>query len=155
RFRLRDLPKNGHDLPSPLHLLLVPLCILAEAARAHQKTKRHQDQSKWFHDEPPIEMADSPVAMRCQEEWATTLSHYRHLHAVNRRQGIKQAAPVLAAVAADPELAGRGSEVEGRGFQLVNVHGIALDGEEGFLLGEAAGETLPGLAAVLAPPDRG
>jgi hypothetical protein len=43
-----------------------------------------------------------------------SLSDHRHLHAVHRREGIEDAVPRLAAVAADPDLAGRRAEIERR-----------------------------------------
>src|SRR5439155_20878420 len=82
-------------------------------------------------------------------------SHYRDFHAVDRWKRVKQAVPFFAAVSSDPELSGRGSKVEGRGCELVDVHGVALDGEEALLLGQPLGEALPGIAAVLAAPNRG
>src|SRR5579864_350821 len=77
------------------------------------------------------------------------------LHAVDWRQGLEQAAPLLAAVAPDPELTGRGAEVEGWRRDLVDRHRVAQDREVAGLLREAAGEPPPGVAAVLAAPDRG
>src|SRR5882672_9985646 len=53
-------------------------------------------------------------------------------HAVDGGKGVKQAIPIFAAVTSDPELTGRGAEVEGGGFEVVDVHGVALDGEEAF-----------------------
>src|SRR5439155_12274689 len=81
-------------------------------------------------------------------------SHYRDFHAVDRWKRVKQAVPFFAAVSSDPELSGRGSKVEGRGLKLVDVHGVALDGEEALLLGQPLSEALPGIAAILTAPDR-
>ena len=82
-------------------------------------------------------------------------SHHRNLHAVDRRERIEQAAPRLAAVSPDPELSGRGPEVERGRLELVDVHRVALDREEALLLRQAAGKPLPRAAAILAAPDRG
>jgi len=67
----------------------------------------------------------------------------RDFHAVDGRQRVEQAIPIFAAVTSDPELSGRGAEVEGGGFEVVDVHGVALDGEEALLLGQPLGEALP------------
>src|SRR5438067_4617535 len=87
--------------------------------------------------------------------WRGPPSHHRDLDVVDGRQRIEQAAPLLAPVASHPELTGRRSEVERGRLQLVDVHRVALDGEEALLLGEAARQTLPGVAAILAAPHRG
>jgi hypothetical protein len=81
-------------------------------------------------------------------------SHDRDLHAVDRRKRIEQAVPFLAAVAAHPELTGRGPELKRRRLEIVKVHSIAEHGEETFLLRQSLGQPPPRVAAVLAPPDR-
>src|SRR2546425_618749 len=79
-------------------------------------------------------------------------SDHRDLDAVDRRERVEQAVPLLAAVATDPELARGGAEVERGRLQLVDGHRVAQDRVVGILLREAAGKTLPGAAAVLAAP---
>ncbi len=74
---------------------------------------------------------------------------------MDRREGVEQAAPLLATVSPNPELACRGPEVERGRFELVDVHRVALDREEAFLLRQPAGEPPPRATAVLASPDRG
>src|SRR5438552_10591442 len=82
-------------------------------------------------------------------------SDHRDLHAVDRRERVEQAVPLLAAVPPDPELACRGAEVERRRLELVDVHRVAQDREEALLLRQTAGEPPPRAAAVLAAPDGG
>src|SRR2546426_5076386 len=82
-------------------------------------------------------------------------SDHRDLHAVDRRQRVEQAVPLLAAVPPDPQLSRRGPEVERGRFELVDVHRVAQDREEALLLRHAAGELPPRAAAILAAPDRG
>src|SRR5207237_1329424 len=86
---------------------------------------------------------------------AVVSSDHRNLHAVDRRERVEQAAPLLAAVAADPELSRRGPEIERGRLELVDVHRVALDREEALLLRQPAREPLPRTAAILAAPDRG
>src|SRR5262245_26140754 len=81
-------------------------------------------------------------------------SGHPDLHAVDRREGLEEAIPLLAAVAADPELAGGGADVKGRRLQIVDGHRVAQDGEVGVLLREPLREALPGAAAVGGAPDR-
>src|SRR5712691_4658493 len=81
--------------------------------------------------------------------------HHRDLHAVDRRERVEQAVPLLAAVPSDPELSRRGAEVERRRLELVDVHRVAQDREEALLLRQTAGEPPPRAAAVLAAPDGG
>ena len=82
-------------------------------------------------------------------------SHHRDLHAVDRRQRVEEATPFLAAVTTDPELAGRGAEVERGRAEVVDVHRVPQDREVALLLRHSACEPLPRAAAVLAAPDRG
>src|SRR5437867_8999158 len=82
-------------------------------------------------------------------------SDHRDLHAVDRRERVEQAAPVLAPIAAHPELTRRGPEVERGRAELVDVHRVALDGEEALLLRQPAREPPPGVAPVLAAPAPG
>src|SRR5438034_1172875 len=64
-------------------------------------------------------------------------SNHRDLDAVDGRERIEKAAPIFAAVAADPELSGRGPEVERGRLELVDGHRVALDREEALLHGPA------------------
>src|SRR5262245_43743888 len=82
-------------------------------------------------------------------------SHHRDLHVVDGRQRFEQAVPFLAALASDPELAGRGPEVERRRLEAVDVHRVALDREIALLLRQALREPAPRAAAVLAAPHGG
>src|SRR5438552_3682930 len=82
-------------------------------------------------------------------------SEYRDLHAVDWRQRVEQAAPVLAAVAPHPQLARRSAEIESGFLELIDVQRVALDREEAFLLRQAAREAFPGIAAVCASPHCG
>src|SRR5262245_65905958 len=74
----------------------------------------------------------------------------RDLHAVDRRKRVEETVPLLAAVAPDPELTRRGSEVERRRLLLVDVHRVERDREVGVLLREAFGEPAPRSTGVLA-----
>src|SRR5262245_25896789 len=85
----------------------------------------------------------------------TTPSDDRHLHVEDRRQRVEQALPLLAALAAHPQLAGGGAEVERRRPGLVDVHPVAEHGEEAVPLRQPLRELLPRAAAVLAPPYAG
>src|ERR1041384_1149175 len=76
-------------------------------------------------------------------------------HAVNRRERVEQALPFLAAVAAEPELAGGGAEVERGRRKFVDVHRVAQHGEVGGFFGETLAELFPGVAAVFGAPDGG
>src|SRR6516165_4670706 len=82
-------------------------------------------------------------------------SHHRDLQAVDRRQRVEEATPFLAAIATDPELAGRGAEVERGRAKVIDVHRVPQDREVALLLRQSACEPLPRAAAVLAAPDRG
>src|SRR5437588_2812436 len=82
-------------------------------------------------------------------------SYYRHLDTMNRRQRVEQAAPLLAAVAPHPQLPRGRAEVERGGLEVVDGHAVALDGEEALFLRQATSQPAPGIAAVLAAPDRG
>src|SRR5712692_6381276 len=79
-------------------------------------------------------------------------SDHGDLHAVDRRERVEQAAPLLTAVSPDPELTGRGREVERGRLELVDVHRVALDREEALLLRQPAGEPPPRVATVFAAP---
>ncbi len=75
------------------------------------------------------------------------------LDVVDWRQRVEHAVPLFATVTADPELAGRGAEVQrGRG-ERVDGHAVAQHREVGVLLGETLRQPAPGVAAVLAAPD--
>src|SRR5205807_6477116 len=47
------------------------------------------------------------------------------------------------------------AEVERGGLEVVDGHAAALDGEEALFLRQATSQPAPGIAAVLAAPDRG
>src|SRR5438034_4698815 len=80
-------------------------------------------------------------------------SHDGDLHAVDGREGIEQALPPLAAVAANPELSRRSPEIESWRGQLVDVQRVAQNGEVALLLRQSFSELLPGATAVLTTPD--
>src|SRR5690348_12950550 len=79
----------------------------------------------------------------------------RDLDVVNRRQRVEEAFPLLPALAADPELTGRRTEVECRRLQVVDRHRIAQDREVALLLRHPLRQPVPGIAAILAAPDGG
>src|SRR5262245_31227940 len=81
--------------------------------------------------------------------------YHSDFDAVNWRQRIEQATPLLAAIATHPELTGRGAEVERRRAEVVDIHTVAEHREEALLLGHSAREPVPRASTVLAPPHRG
>src|SRR5205085_68224 len=65
------------------------------------------------------------------------------LHAVNWRQRIEHAAPLLATVPPNPELPCRRTEIERRRFQLVDAHRVAEDREVALLLRQSTRQPFP------------
>src|SRR6266568_7861525 len=82
-------------------------------------------------------------------------SDHCNFYTVDRRERIEKAIPLLPAVAADPELSGRGAEIKGRRSQLINVHRIPQHGEVAFPFGKTFRQFVPRVAAILAAPDGG
>ena len=82
-------------------------------------------------------------------------SDQRHLDAEDWRERIEEAAPLLPAVAPDPELPGGGPEVERRRLEFVDAHRVAQDREVARLLRQPLCESPPRAAAIFAAPHRG
>src|SRR5439155_12498481 len=83
----------------------------------------------------------------------SAFSHDGSLDAMDRRERVEQALPLLPSVPPDPELPGGGPEIEGRRLQVVEVQRVAQHREVALLPGQTQREFLPRAAAVFAAPD--
>src|SRR5438552_12066937 len=82
-------------------------------------------------------------------------SDYGDFHAVDRRERIEETVPLLAAVAADPELSGRRPEIKRWRPQFVYVHRVSQHRKIAFLFWKSFRKFVPRVAAILAAPDCG
>src|SRR5439155_24147436 len=95
----------------------------------------------------------SDSSRRAPAQTSSAVSHDGSLDAMDRRERVEQALPLLPSVPPDPELPGGGPEIQGWRLQVVEVQRVAQHREVALLPGQTHREFLPTAAAVFAAPD--